>query len=92
MKNINTFILGSVLLAAACSTAFAEEPDHARWFVEDATPQARYQTMKKEAYAGQREAMMECRTMRSGERAACTRDANANFRIDMANAKRTLSR
>lgn len=92
MRNMNGVIVGSMLLAAACGAAFAEEPDHARWFIEDTTPQARYQTMKKEAYAGQREAMMQCRTLPRGEKGACIRDANVNFRMDMANAKRVLAR
>jgi hypothetical protein len=92
MRNTDRFIAGGLLLAACCSVAFAEEPDHARWFVEDATPQARYQTMKKEAYAGQREAMMECRAMRRTERTTCVREANANFRTDMANARSVLAR
>ena len=86
------FIVGSLLVAATCGTALAEEPDHARWFAEDMTPQARFNTMKKEAYAGHRETMSQCRSMAGGERAACARDANANFRMDMQNAKAVLAR
>ncbi len=92
MQVSKKYLIGALLLAASCSAAFADEPDHARWFAEDMTPQARYQTLKKEAYAGQRESLMQCRSMGRGERSDCVREANQNFRTDMANARSVLNR
>jgi len=47
--------------------------------------------MRKEAAAAYRENMNQCKTMPSSERAACTKDAKANFQKDMARAKSALT-
>lgn len=62
-----------------------KDPD--RWFKEDATAQARYQTSTKEAHAAYREAVKDCRTMKGSERTACVKEANANLQADLAAAK-----
>jgi hypothetical protein len=92
MRTLHNMVFGGVLLAVACGTAFADEPDHARWFVADATPRAQYQTMKKEAEAGYRETLSVCRGMSGSERNSCNKDARDNFRMDMTNARAVLAR
>jgi hypothetical protein len=92
MQRISAYFIGGLLVAAACGTAYADEQDHARWFVEDTTPQARYNTLKKDAQGGYREALSECRTLPRSEKAFCAKQASANFRTDMTNAKAVLAR
>lgn len=62
-----------------------KDPD--RWFKEDATAQARYQTSIKEAQAAYKEALNDCRTMKGSERTACLKEASANLQADLAAAK-----
>lgn len=87
--------LATILILAACggglATAFAQEDvttkDPNRWYTEDATAQARYQTSVKEARAAYQQAVNECRQMKGSERAACLKEANANLQADLADAK-----
>jgi hypothetical protein len=83
--------LGCLLSAGAYAAADATPKDEARWRTEDATPQARYQTMKKEAAAAYRENTKQCKTMSKSERAACMKDAKANYDRDLADAKKASS-
>lgn len=91
-------LLLSVVLALATQSAFAvrvsseQGADPARWYVEDATPQAKFQTMKKEVDAAYKEAMTECKAMPAADRGACMKDARAIFQADMASAKSVLMR
>jgi hypothetical protein len=62
-----------------------KDPD--RWFKEDVTAQARYQTSTKEAHAAYQEALKDCRTMKGSERSACLKEANVNLQADLAAAK-----
>ena len=62
-----------------------KDPD--RWYREDATAQARYQTSTKEAHAAYQEALKDCRTMKGAERASCLKEANVNLQADLAAAK-----
>jgi hypothetical protein len=72
---------------APCFAQDAGTKDPDRWFKEDATAQARYQTSTKEAHAGYREALKECQPMKGSERAACLKEAKANLQADLAAAK-----
>lgn len=61
--------------------------DPARWYVEDTTSQAHYQTSAKEAHAAYQEALKECRQMKGAERAVCLKEASSNLQADLAQAK-----
>lgn len=89
----------SLLIIAGSGAALAAGPmrsmpdrDPPQWHTEDATPQMRYQTSKKEAGAAYEEARKECRSMHGAEAAACNREARSNFEKDMAEAKKKLQR
>ncbi|CAN5292171.1 hypothetical protein BH11PSE11_BH11PSE11_10220 [soil metagenome] len=92
-----TFLLSILLVAGnavAVSSAMAQNLsniDPPRWTIEDRTPQARYQTSKKEAAAAYQEALNDCRQNRGADRAACLRDARTNYQRDLDEAKRRLS-
>lgn len=99
MHNTTKYLLAALLMGSSCAASFAAdtgqnaaEPDHARWYVADTTPQARYQTSTKEAGAAYQESLAECRIMPRTEKAACTKDADANYRSDMAGASKARGR
>lgn len=75
---------------APCVAQDVGTKDPARWYAEDATPQARYQTSTKEAHAAYQEALKDCRQMKGPERAACLKEAHANLQTDLTDAKRKL--
>ena len=90
-------LLLPALLALATQSALAvkvSEPgaDPARWYVEDTTPQAKYQTMKKEVEAAYKEATTECKAVPTADRSACMKQARAIYQADMASAKSVLMR
>lgn len=99
MRNTKQYLLGALLTAASFSVALAANAeqqapasDPARWFVEDMTPQQKYQTLKKEAAAGQRESRNNCRSLPKAEVSACMKEANDNFKADMESAKKVLAK
>ncbi len=61
--------------------------DPARWTQEDATPEARLRTLRKEAGAALQEAKGACRALPASERSACNKEAQANYQKDMSNAR-----
>lgn len=97
MLNPNKNILFAVLFVmgsgvASYAAAATTQADPARWSNEDLTPQARYQTAKKEAEAGYRENTAQCKSVSSAERRTCSRDARTNFEQEMKDAKKLLRR
>ncbi|AMP01290.1 hypothetical protein ACIPF8_21250 [Collimonas sp. NPDC087041] len=70
--------------AAEENVQFKDPP---RWKIEDRTPQARFQTMKKENTNAYAQAMNDCRAMRGREAADCRKEARANFDRDMQRAR-----
>jgi len=87
-----TLAFGWALSAGANAATDATAKDEARWRTEDATPQARYQTLKKEAQAAYRENTNQCKSMPSSERATCVKDAKANLQKDLADAKKASAK
>lgn len=88
------YSLAAVLIAFGCggglAPSFAQDlgtKDPARWYVEDTTSQAHYQTSVKEARAAYQEALKECRQMKGAERAACLKETGANLQADLAQAR-----
>jgi delta 1-pyrroline-5-carboxylate dehydrogenase len=67
-----------------------QDRDPARWYQEDTTPRAHFQTSQKEAGAAYKEALDDCkreeRTARA-ERAACLRRAATQYDEAMAEAR-----
>jgi hypothetical protein len=70
----------------------AQPGDPARWYQEDTTPSARFQTLKKEAGAAYRESLNECKKVERATRTACMQEARTTFEQDMANAKQQAQR
>lgn len=82
---------GCLLAVSANAARDTDSKIEARQTIEDPTPQAQYQTLRREANAAYREALAECRKMRGAERNACTKEARSNLQNDLAEAKKTLS-
>jgi hypothetical protein len=80
---------GAMLLSSAQTT---DDKDPARWYTEDTTPQAKYQTAKKEAGAALQESLAECKKMTGTVRAECMQEARSRFHADMMDAKDQLAR
>lgn len=104
MKNLTHYfphlaagiMLYSLTMSAAfaqgvVATSSAEADSPARWFQEDLTPQARFQTSKKEADAAYKEAVIECKQLVSANRSNCLRDARAQLIQDLESAKKKMS-
>lgn len=69
----------------------APQKDPPQWSTHDTTPQARFQTAKKEAGAALQEAQNSCRDLRGAERTGCMKDAQTTYTQDMADAKKLLT-
>lgn len=97
---MNNRIKTALLCALVATSGFAmhanaaEEnvqlKDPPRWQMEDVTPRARFNNMKKEATAAYQQSLNECKTLRNSEAAACRHDAKVNFDNDMQRAHRIL--
>jgi hypothetical protein len=93
--------IGFAACALVMQSSWAEGPretsastgDPTRWYQEDTTPRAHFQTSQKEAGAAYQEALLDCkredRAARS-ERAACLRKAAAEFDEAMAEARQQM--
>jgi hypothetical protein len=80
--------LCAVQLCWAQSAASVAEPgDPPRWYKNDSTAQDYYMTLKKEAEAANQEAKASCRSMDKPSRAACLKQAQAQYNQDMQDAK-----
>lgn len=75
-------------LPAAAQSTLPSDP--VRWSTEDSTAKARSQTLKKEADAGRRENLNQCKALPANERKACTNEAATLYRQDLARAKAAL--
>lgn len=96
MHSIMKRLAGLMVIAAGqplmpvYAAADAMSRVESRQLMEDKTPQARYQTSRKEANAAYQEALAECKKMQSGERSGCMKEARSNLQNDLAEAKRSL--
>jgi len=66
--------------------------DPPRWRIEDRTPQARFQTMKKENTNAYAQALNDCRAMHGRKAADCRNEARTNFDSDMQRAREMTGR
>jgi hypothetical protein len=67
-----------------------QDRDPARWYQEDTTPRAHFQTSQKEAGAAYKEALADCKREERSERAernGCLRRATMNYNEAMAEAR-----
>lgn len=95
---ILTTIVGAAVFTLAAHGVWAQgsaiersaQADPARWYQEDVTPRARFETSKKEAGAAYREAQSECKKAAQGNRAACMQEAHDTFRRDMTDARQKI--
>ena len=102
MQKITRTILSALIVSAACGAmhagwaqdraagGVAQTGDPARWYQEDMTPRARFQTLQKEAGAAYRESQAECKKVERAMHAACMQEARRNFNQDMSDARRQL--
>lgn len=81
----------SVALAQGVVATSPGADSPARWFQEDLTPQARFQTSKKEADAAYKEAVIDCKQQVPANRSNCLRDARAQLIQDLESAKKKMS-
>ena len=63
----------------------------ARQMVEDKTPQAKYNTSRREAQAAYSEAVSQCKAMRGADKNTCMKEAKTNLQNDLADAKKMMS-
>ena len=89
-------LAGAAVCALAMQAGWAQDvaPDNgaqtdgpARWYQEDVTPRAHFQTSKKEMGAAYKEALVECKKADRTVRTACMREAGAQFEQDLTNAR-----
>ena len=78
-------------LAAMPDNPIAQPGDPARWYEPADTPAKKYALAMKEASAALKESLAECRQAAEPDRKACEGEARANYRADVASAKRLRS-
>lgn len=86
-------LAGALAMQAGWAQGLAAENivqpgDPARWYQEDLTAGARFQTLRKEAGAAYKIAVAECKQGERATRAACLRQARAVYEQEMAEARR----
>ena len=99
MHYVAHLVSSMVFSTLAVGIAFAQMPpaktsseigDPARWYQEDLTPHARFQTSKKEAEAAYKEAVIDCKQLELAKRSNCMRDARSQMLQDVEAAKKKL--
>jgi len=63
------------------------EPEPERWTQEDVTLEQRFETARKETLAAYQEAVNACKDFHTSEQADCTRQAKAQFELELAQLK-----
>lgn len=95
-RNFLRTAIGTAMCVCAMQSGWAQgsamdggtqASDPPRWYQEDMTPSARFQTLKKEAGAALKEAQDECKHAGRASRAACLQEARSAFEHDMAAAR-----
>lgn len=61
--------------------------DPARWTQEDATPEQKYATARKEALAANQMALDECKSMSGQDKTKCEAQAKLDLVLDLARIK-----
>ncbi|HYD62592.1 MAG TPA: hypothetical protein VEC35_19700 [Noviherbaspirillum sp.] len=56
----------------------------------DASNEAQYRSLQREARAMYRAAMVQCRKLEGEEQSACAKAAKADFQIELAEAKKSM--
>ena len=84
--------VGAAFAQTLSDNSIAETADPARWYQEDLTPQARFQTAKKEVDAAYKEAAIECKKLAPANRSSCVRDARTQWAQDLESAKKKTLR
>jgi hypothetical protein len=94
--NILTALIGAVVCTlamhgvwakGAAADGIAQAGDPARWYQEDITPRARFETLKREAGAAHREAQNECKKAERIARVVCMQEARNALGRDLATAR-----
>jgi hypothetical protein len=95
LRTAVAFAAGALMIHSGWAQGLADREiaqagDPARWYQEDTTPRAHFQTSQKEAGAAYQEALRDCkredRVARS-ERTACLHNAATHFDEAMADAR-----
>ena len=100
MQQTTQHFLRTIIGAAVCTLALqarwaqglapeshSRTSDPARWYQDDTTPRARFQTLKKEAGAAYQEAVTDCKRAERASRATCMQEARTLFEQDMTAAR-----
>ena len=94
--NILTMIIGAAVCTLAAHGVWghdvpadrvAQAGDPARWYQEDTTPRARFDTLKKEAGAAHRIAQNACKKTKGVTRMACMQEARNVLGQDIGAAR-----
>ena len=85
-----TLAMGTALAQTEPAKISSEIGDPARWYQEDLTPHARFQTSKKEAAAAYKEAVIDCKQLELSSRSNCMHDARSQMMQDVESAKKKL--
>jgi hypothetical protein len=88
-----TSLVASVLCLSAILAQAARGDDYVDTMdvIEDASAQAQYRSLEREARAAFRQAMAACRKMEVSAPVDCAREARSNLQSDLTEAKKTTS-
>ncbi len=80
-------VLASLVLGTSAIAQEADKADPVQWHQEDAAPEARHQTSRKEAGAAFEEQKKECRAQAKHARQQCMKEAKQQWKADLERAK-----
>ena len=98
-QNVIRMAAGAAIFSLTISTSMAQAlapssvantADPARWYQEDVTARARFQTSKKEADAAYKEAVIDCKQAARNDRTACAQEARTQWAQDLETARKKL--
>lgn len=97
IQNIIRMTASAVIIGLTISTSMAQAlvpsdiadaGDPARWYQEDLTARAIFQTSKKDVDAAYKEAVISCKQADRRDRTTCAQEARAQWALDLDKAKK----
>ena len=90
-KMLTSVVASALCISAILAQAARDADNHVDTMdlLADASSQAQYRSLQREARAMYRAAMDQCRKLEGDEQSTCSRTAKAHFQIDLAEAKKS---
>jgi hypothetical protein len=90
-KMLTSLVAGALCVSAILAQAARNTDDHVDTMdvLADASNEAQYRSLQREARAMYSAAMVQCRKLEGEEQSACSKAAKAHFQVELAEAKKS---